>query len=92
LSSSVSFTGALFRTYPGEFQTLLDTGDGDFRRVQSSDYRPGLGGFKQQLVDSLVDNGVVAEESKGLSFLRTGYKTSTWWEDEREDASEIWRR
>ena len=78
--------------YPGEFQSLLDTGDGAFRRILSCDYRPGLGEFKGQLVDALREKGVVAAESETLSFLRTGYKTSTWWEEPREEASEIWRR
>jgi hypothetical protein len=42
-------------------------------------------------VDALREKGVIAEESSGLNFLRTGYKTSTWWEDDRENASDIWR-
>mmetsp|Transcript_22226 Transcript_22226/g.32462 ORF Transcript_22226/g.32462 Transcript_22226/m.32462 type:complete len:380 (+) Transcript_22226:72-1211(+) len=87
----VNYQGCLFRSYPGEFQTLLDTGTGSYRRVKGSDYRPGLGDFKEQLTQALRDEGVIAEEGGVLNFLRTGYKTQTWWEEEREDASDIWR-
>ena len=67
-------------------------GDGNFRRILSSDLRPGLGEFKAQLVKALQDKGVVEKEGDTLTFLRTGYKTSTWWEEEREAASDIFRR
>lgn len=87
----VNYQGCLFRQYPGEYQTLLDIGDGNFRRVESSSFRPGLGEFKQQLVKALEDKGVVEKEGDTLKFLRTGYKTSTWWEEERENASNIFR-
>jgi len=81
----------LFRAYPGQFQTLLDTGTGNYRRLVGSDYRPPLGTFKEQLVDALKEEGVIADEGKTLNFLRTGYKVTTWWEEEREGASDAWR-
>lgn len=87
----VNFQGCLFRAYPGQFQTLLDTGTGSYRRLVGTDVRPALGKFKQQLIDELKEQGVVKEESTTLNFLRTGYKTTTWWEEEREDASDIWK-
>lgn len=87
----VSYQGCLFRSYPGEFQTLLDTGTGSYRRVVSSGDRPGLGEFKEQLTTALREEGVLEEEGGVLNFLRTGYKTTTWWEEEREDASDLWR-
>lgn len=87
----VNFQGCLFRSYPGVFQTLLDTGNGRYRRVKGSAVRPGLGAFKEELTQSLIVEGVIQEESKTLNFLRTGYKTSTWWEDERENASDEWK-
>jgi hypothetical protein len=87
----VNYQGCLFRSYPGEFQTLLDTGTGNYRRVEGNKFRPGLGEFKEQLTNALTTDGVIQEESNILSFLRTGYKTSTWWEEEREDASDNWR-
>ncbi|GKY92443.1 hypothetical protein MPSEU_000214800 [Mayamaea pseudoterrestris] len=86
----VNFQGCLFRAYPGQFQTLLDTGNGRYRRVLASSTRPPLGTFKQQLIDDLKKQGVIEEEGSTLNFLRTGYKTSTWWEDERPEASDGW--
>jgi hypothetical protein len=86
----VNFQGCLFRAYPGDFQTLLDTGNGRYRRVLGSPIRPALGVFKQQLIDALKDQGVIEEESETLSFLRTGYKTTTWWEEERLTANDGW--
>lgn len=87
----VNFQGCLFRAYPGQFQTLLDTGTGRYRRVKGNDFRPALGEFKEELTQSLRDSGVLEDEGKTLNFLRTGYKTTTWWEEEREDASDAWR-
>lgn len=87
----VNYQGCLFRSYPGEFQTLLDTGTGSYRRVQGNAMRPPLGEFKEQLTKALQVEGIIEEESGFLNFLRTGYKTTTWWEEEREDASDAWR-
>lgn len=87
----VNFQGCLFRAYPGNFQTLLDTGTGRYRRVKGNDLRPPLGEFKEELTQSLRQEGVLEDEGKTLNFLRTGYKTTTWWEEERENASDEWR-
>ena len=87
----VNFQGCLFRSYPGQYQTLLDTGNGSYRRLLGSDVRPALGAFKQQLVDALVKEGVIEDEGATLNFLRTGYKTTTWWEEDRENASDAWK-
>ncbi|CAJ1936001.1 unnamed protein product [Cylindrotheca closterium] len=87
----VNYQGCLFRAYPGQFQTLLDTGTGSYRRLLGSDIRPGLGAFKEQLTQALRDDGILpADEGSALNFLRTGYKTTTWWEEERKDASMDW--
>jgi hypothetical protein len=87
----VNFQGCLFRAYPGQFQTLLDTGKGKYRRLLGTDVRPALGKFKQQLTDSLKEQGVIEEEGSTINFLRTGYKTTTWWEEDREFASDGWK-
>uniref|UniRef100_A0A6U0L276 DUF1995 domain-containing protein n=1 Tax=Minutocellus polymorphus TaxID=265543 RepID=A0A6U0L276_9STRA len=87
----VNYQGCLFRSYPGQFQTLLDTGNGKYRRVKGSTIRPALGEFKEELTEELKRQGVIDEEGKTLNFLRTGYKTTTWWEEEREDASDVWK-
>lgn len=90
----VSYQGCLFRAYPGQYQTLLDTGTGKYRRLCGSDVRPALGEFKEQLTQALRDEGVLPQsEGTAFDFLRTGYKTTTWWEEEdgREQASLDWK-
>jgi len=87
----VNYQGCLFRSYPGQFQTLLDTGNGKYRRVAGNDIRPALGEFKEELTKALQVEGIIEEEGKALKFLRTGYKTTTWWEEERENASDSWK-
>lgn len=87
----VNYQGCLFRSYPGQFQTLLDTGTGSYRRVVGGDYRPPLGQFKEQLTEALRVDGVLEKENETLDFLRTGYKTTTWWEETRPNASDDWR-
>ena len=87
----VNYQGCLFRSYPGEFQTLIDTNNGRYRRVVGNKVRPALGGFKEELTEELKRLGVIEKENKTLNFLRTGYKTTTWWEEEREGASDAWR-
>lgn len=87
----VNYQGCLFRSYPGQFQTYLDTGNGRYRRVEGNDIRPALGEFKEQLTQALKGEGILSEEGNVLNFLRTGYKTTTWWEEERENASMDWR-
>eukprot|EP00542_Grammatophora_oceanica_P017549 CAMPEP_0194032736 /NCGR_PEP_ID=MMETSP0009_2-20130614/5613_1 /TAXON_ID=210454 /ORGANISM="Grammatophora oceanica, Strain CCMP 410" /LENGTH=349 /DNA_ID=CAMNT_0038673263 /DNA_START=120 /DNA_END=1170 /DNA_ORIENTATION=+ len=87
----VNYQGCLFRSYPGEYQTLLDTGTGQYRRLLGNPVRPALGEFKEQLTEELRNQGIIGEEGKTLNFLRTGYKTTTWWEEEREEANDAWK-
>jgi hypothetical protein len=87
----VNYQGCLFRAYPGHYQTLLDTGTGRYRRLAGSPVRPALGEFKEQLTAELKSQGVIQEEGSALSFLRTGYKTITWWEEDRPQADSAWR-
>lgn len=87
----VNFQGCLFRTYPGQYQTLLDTGNGRYRRVKGNTVRPALGAFKQELIDELINQKVLFDEGSTFNFLRTGYKTTTWWEEERPNASDDWK-
>ena len=45
------------------------------------------------MIDALREEGAVPskeEEGKLFGFLRTGYKTTAWWEEEREDAGSEW--
>ena len=87
----VNFQGCLFRTYPGQYQTLLDTGNGRYRRVKGNSVRPALGAFKQELIDELINQKVLFDEGSTFNFLRTGYKTVTWWEEDRPNASDDWK-
>ncbi len=88
----VNYQGCLFRAYPGHYQTLLDTGTGSYRRLLGQDTRPALGEFKEQLTQALRDEGVLPQtEGSAFDFLRTGYKTTTWWEEDRENASDAWK-
>jgi hypothetical protein len=87
----VNFQGCLFRSYPGVYQTLLDTGMGRYRRVKGNAVRPALGAFKKELTDALIEKNVLQDEGSTLNFLRTGYKTTTWWEEDREMANDAWR-
>ena len=90
----VNYQGCLFRSYPGQYQTLLDTGTGSYRRLLGQDERPALGTFKEQLTQALRDEGVLPQtEGSAFDFLRVGYKTTTWWEDDRTEFGESpdWR-
>lgn len=88
----MNYQGCIFRSYPGEYQTLLDTGAGSYRRLHGNPIRPGLGAFKEELTEALRVEGVLPKTEGGaLDFLRVGYKTTTWWEEEREEASMRWK-
>lgn len=84
----INYQGALFRAFPGPYQSMLDVGDGRYKRVQASSRRPNLGEFKVQLGEALQ----LGDEGKVQSFFRQGYKTSTWWEeDDDKEESKVWR-
>jgi len=85
----LSYQGVLFRCYPEGYQTLLDRGQGSYRRVCVQQRRPALGAFKAELTRSLK----VDDEIAAAAISQTGYKQSTWWEDDAEnlDVSDDWR-
>jgi len=90
----LSYQGALFRAYPGGFQSLLDKGTGSYRRISVSETKPALGDFKEQLNAALEldTDGDGKKETKTASFFRTGYKTQTWWEEQiSKESSKNWR-
>eukprot|EP00177_Eucheuma_denticulatum_P001038 GFKZ01001894.1.p1 GENE.GFKZ01001894.1~~GFKZ01001894.1.p1 ORF type:complete len:369 (+),score=57.92 GFKZ01001894.1:346-1452(+) len=85
----VNYSGALYRVYPGAWQVLLDTERGNYKRLATLDERPSLGGVRDILTDGLNLEGV---QGKQASVLSKGYKTTTWWEEDREKAqSNLWR-
>jgi len=84
----VNYSGALFRVYPGEYQVLLDSEGGQYRRVQVSTTRPTLGEVRDALTSALMleDAGSILEK------LRSGYKSTTWWEEDTTiQESNKWR-
>lgn len=85
----VNYSGALYRVYPGAYQVLLDTEQGNYQRLATLKERPPLGGVRDILTDGLNIDGV---KGKKNSFLFKGYKSTTWWEEDRtRAASNNWR-
>eukprot|EP00316_Scyphosphaera_apsteinii_P024348 CAMPEP_0119305090 /NCGR_PEP_ID=MMETSP1333-20130426/6169_1 /TAXON_ID=418940 /ORGANISM="Scyphosphaera apsteinii, Strain RCC1455" /LENGTH=325 /DNA_ID=CAMNT_0007308099 /DNA_START=125 /DNA_END=1102 /DNA_ORIENTATION=- len=85
----LSYAGVLFRCYPEGYQTLLDRGRSNYRQVLVQERRPALGQFKAQLSQALK----LSDEDAAASISQTGYKQSTWWEDDEEgrDMFDDWR-
>ncbi|PIN08440.1 hypothetical protein CDL12_18982 [Handroanthus impetiginosus] len=85
----VNYDGALFRQYPGPWQVMLKQGDGSYACVAESTTRFTLGETKEELLRVL---GLQEEEGSSLEFLRRGYKSATWWEEDVEtEVSSAWR-
>ncbi|KAE8688219.1 Protein LOW PSII ACCUMULATION 3 [Hibiscus syriacus] len=85
----VNYSGALFRQYPGPWQVMLKQSDGSYACVAESATRFTLGETKEELLRVL---GLQEEQGSQLEFLRRGYKTSTWWEEDVElEVSSAWR-
>lgn len=84
----VNYSGALYRVYPGAYQVLLDTSGGNYRRLCALDERPPLGQVRDILTDGMNLDGGKTEGD----FMFKGYKSTTWWEDDRTEAeSNKWR-
>lgn len=87
----VNYSGALYRVYPGKYQVLLDASSGRYRRLATLDERPALGEVRDILTNGL-GLGDSSGKSKTGSFMFKGYKSTTWWEDDRTKAvSNKWR-
>lgn len=85
----VNYGGALFRQYPGPWQVMLKQTDGSFVCVAESATRFTLNETKEELLRVL---GLQEEKGSSLEFLRRGYKTATWWEEDVDlEASSAWR-
>ncbi|KAL6996733.1 Protein lpa3 [Sarracenia purpurea var. burkii] len=85
----VNYNGALFRQYPGPWQVMLKQADGSYACVSESATRFTLGETKEELLRVL---GLQEEEGSSLEFLRRGYKTTTWWEEDVDlELSSAWR-
>ncbi|KAJ4718640.1 Protein LOW PSII ACCUMULATION 3 chloroplastic [Melia azedarach] len=85
----INYSGALFRQYPGPWQVMLKQSDGSYACVAESATRFTLGETKEELLRVL---GLQEEEGSSLEFLRRGYKSATWWEEDVElELSSAWR-
>ncbi|CAN6481597.1 unnamed protein product [Victoria cruziana] len=85
----VNYSGAVFRQYPGPWQVMLKQADGSYVCVAESSSRFTLGEAKEELLRVL---GLQEEQGSSLEFLRRGYKTSTWWEEDDDlEVSSAWR-
>ncbi|KAJ8629308.1 hypothetical protein MRB53_022631 [Persea americana] len=85
----VNYSGALFRQYPGPWQVMLKQADGSYACVAESATRFTLGETKEELLRVL---GLQEEQGSSLEFLRRGYKTATWWEEDVDlESSSAWR-
>ncbi|EFJ35300.1 hypothetical protein SELMODRAFT_166238 [Selaginella moellendorffii] len=85
----VNYSGALLRRYPGPWQVMIKQANGVYACVAENRQRFTLGQAKEELLRSL---GLQEKEGSNLEFLRRGYKTSTWWEDDAAlEKSSAWR-
>jgi len=100
----ISYSGCLFRTYPGKWQVLLevpdtDNGGGKYERVRWEEKRPALSELRELLgqelqLDGLDDNEGGDKKLLGvdLATLRKGVVIKTWWEqDVDKTVSDDWR-
>lgn len=90
----VNYSGALFKVYPGPYQVLLDTSAGSYRRLETMTERPPLGAVRDMLTDGMdIGDGSKSKGKDEKSFMYRGYKSRTWWEDDRSKAvSNNWRK
>ncbi|CAL5361623.1 unnamed protein product [Camellia sinensis] len=85
----LNYSGALFRQYPGPWQVMLKQADGSYACVAESATRFTLGETKEELLRVL---GLQEEQGSSLEFLRRGYKSATWWEEDVDlELSSAWR-
>lgn len=72
-----------------QLQVMLKQTDGSYACVAEAAERFTLGQTKEELLVSL---GLQEEVGSTMEFLRRGYKTSTWWEEDKElEESSAWR-
>lgn len=81
----VNYSGALFREYPGPWQVMLKQDNGEYACIAEDAMRYNLGDVKEEMLAAMGLN--TEEEGSAMQFLRRGYKTSTWWEDDVDKAA-----
>jgi len=68
---------------------MIKQGSGELACVAESAERYTLNEAKEEMLEAL---GLIEGESSTDKFLRSGYKTSTWWEEkDAPEESRAWR-
>ena len=85
----VNYSGALFREYPAPWQVMVKQNTGELVCVAEDEDRFTLGEAKEEMLIAL---GLADEDGTTMKFLRSGYKTETWWEEDNdEEKDDAWR-
>ena len=85
----MNYSGAIFREYPASWQVMIKQNTGELVCVAEDEDRFTLGEAKEEMLLAL---GLADEDGSTMKFLRSGYKTNTWWEEESEyEQSDKWR-
>jgi len=82
----ISYSGALFREYPGKWQVMLKQDSGELCCVAERIERYALGEVREELTKVMGLEGAATQER-----LRQGAKSSTWWEVRNTSALLIWQ-
>jgi hypothetical protein len=71
-------------------QVLLKQDSGDYACIAEDKVRYNLGDVKEELMAAMGLN--TEEAGSTMAFLRRGYKTSTWFEDDSDlEQNKDWR-
>jgi|TARA_B110000977_G_scaffold181446_1_gene242123 hypothetical protein len=85
----INYSGAIFREYPAPWQVMVKQNTGELVCVAEDEDRFTLGEAKEEMLIAL---GLADEDGSTMQFLRSGYKTNTWWEEEAEEEQfDLWR-
>ena len=85
----INYSGAIFREYPAPWQVMFKQNTGELVCVAEDEDRFTLGEAKEEMLIAL---GLADEDGSTMKLLRSGYKTSTWWEEENDlEQSDSWR-
>ncbi|KAF5808449.1 hypothetical protein HanXRQr2_Chr04g0145511 [Helianthus annuus] len=77
------------RVFQRPWQVMLKQTDNSYACVAESETRFTLNETKEELLRVL---GLKEEQGSQLEFLRRGYKTATWWEEDVDlELSSTWR-
>jgi hypothetical protein len=85
----VNYSGAVFREYPAPWQVMIKQTNGVLACVAENEDRFTLAEAKEEMLIAL---GINDPDDSPMKKLRSGYKTSTWWEEDTDkELSDAWR-